>query len=100
MKKVPRASQQNDVPRGIKRTLIESVRSMLSDLKLLKRFWPNLQGLTPYEAWADEKPNVRGWVTLLTSVVNNPMTVKKVFYRDRNRERLKAKVKVPHDLWK
>ena len=56
------------------RTLVEMVRSMLSDAKLPQRFWAEalstavylsnrsptkaVQGMTPFEAWTKEKPAV------------------------------------------
>ena len=71
---VPKNPQQNGVAERLNRTLIESVRSMLSDLKLPKRLWAEalstatylhnrsptnaVQKMTPYEAWMGMKPNV------------------------------------------
>ena len=71
---VPKNPQQNGVAERLNRTLIESVKSMLSDLKLPKRFWAEalptatylhnrsptnaVQKMTPYEAWMGMKPNV------------------------------------------
>ena len=71
---MPKTPQQNGVAERINRTLVESVRSMLSDAKLPKKFWAKalstavylrnrspttaVQGKTPFEAWAKEKPDV------------------------------------------
>ena len=71
---VPKTPEQNGVSERMNRTLIEKVRSMLSDSKLPKKFWAEalsiatylhnrsptsaLQGLTPYEAWTGNRPNV------------------------------------------
>ena len=71
---VPKTPQQNGVAERMNRTLIDSVRAMLSDSKLPKRFWAEalstatylhnrsptnaVKGMTPYEAWTGVKPNV------------------------------------------
>ena len=71
---VPKTPQQNGVAERMNRTLVEAVRSMLSDAKLPKRFWAEalstavflrnrspttvVQGRTPFEAWTQEKPDV------------------------------------------
>ena len=57
------------------RTLVESLRSMLSDAKLPHKFWAEalvtavylrnrspmkpVTGMTPFEAWTGKKPNVK-----------------------------------------
>ena len=72
---IPKTPEQNGVAERMNRTLVESVRSMLSDAKLPKRFWAEdlstatyfrnrsptkaVIGMTPYEAWTVEKPNVK-----------------------------------------
>ena len=71
---VPRNPERNGVSERMNRTLIESVRAMLSDSKLPKKFWAealstaaylrnrsptkSVQGKTPYEALTGEKPRV------------------------------------------
>lgn len=61
------------------RTLVETVRAMLRDSKLPKRFWAEalststylrnrsptrgVQGMTPYEVWTGRKPNVSNFST-------------------------------------
>lgn len=71
---VPKTPQQNGVAERMNRTLVEAVRSMLSDAKLPKKFWAEalstavylrnrsptttVQGKTPFEAWTKEKPDV------------------------------------------
>ena len=71
---VPKTPQQNGVAERMNRTLVESIRSMLADLKLPKCFWAEVlstatylhnrcptnavEGKTPYEAWTGNKPNV------------------------------------------
>ena len=71
---VPKNPEQNGVSERMNRTLVESVRSMLADSKLPKKFWAEalstatyvrnrsptkaLKNGTPYEAWTGEKPNV------------------------------------------
>ena len=71
---VHKTPEQNGVSERMNKTLIEKVRSMLSDSKLSKRIWAEalstatylhnrsptnaIQGLTPYKAWTGENPNV------------------------------------------
>ena len=71
---IPRTPEQNGVAERMNRTLVEMVRSMLSDAKLPQRFWAEalstavylsnrsptkaVQGMTPFEAWTKEKPAV------------------------------------------
>ena len=71
---IPKTPQQNGVAERLNRTLVETVRSMLSDFKLPKRFWAEalstavylrnrsptraVQKMTPFEAWTKEKPDV------------------------------------------
>ena len=71
---VPKTPQQNGVAERMNRTLVEAVRSMLSDAKLSKKFWAEalstavylrnrspttaVHGKTPFEAWTKEKPDV------------------------------------------
>ena len=70
---VPKTPQQNGLAERMNRTLVEAVRSMLSDAKLPKRFLAEalstavylcnrsptvaVQGKTPFEAWTKEKPD-------------------------------------------
>ena len=69
---VPKTPEQNGVSERMNRTLIEMVRSMMSDARLPQRFWAEtlstavylrnrsptkaVVGLTPFEAWTGEKP--------------------------------------------
>ena len=69
---VPKTPEQNGVAERLNRTLVESVRSMLSDAKLPQKFWAEalstavylqnrsptkaVTGMTPFEAWSGEKP--------------------------------------------
>ena len=71
---VPKTPEQNGVAERMNRTLVEAVRSMLADAKLPHRFWAEalstavylrnrsptkvVKGMTPFEAWTGEKPNV------------------------------------------
>ena len=71
---VAKTPQQNGVAERMNRTLVETVRSMLSDSKLPKRFWAEalstavylrnrsptraVDGMTPFEAWNNVKPDV------------------------------------------
>jgi len=71
---VPKTPEQNGVSEKMNKTLVESVRSMLSDSRLPHRFWAealstavflrsrtptkSLHEITPFEAWTGEKPNV------------------------------------------
>ena len=71
---VPKTPEQNGVAERMNRTLLEVVRSMLSDSQLPKRFWAealatatyvrnrsptkSVAGMTPFEAWSGKKPNV------------------------------------------
>ena len=71
---VPKNPEQNGVSERMNRTLVESVRPILADSKLPKKFWGEalstatnvhnrsptkaLKNGTPYEAWTGEKPNV------------------------------------------
>ena len=66
---IPKTPQQNGVAECLNRTLVETVRSMLSDSKLPKRFWAEalstavylrnrsptraVQKMTPFEAWTN-----------------------------------------------
>ena len=72
---IPKTPQQNGVAERMNRTLEESVRSMLSESGLPKRFWAEalstatylrnlsptkaVKGVTPFEAWNETKPNVQ-----------------------------------------
>lgn len=72
---VPKNPEQNGAAERLNRTLLETVRSMLGDSGLPKRFWAEalstatylknrsptkaLEQLTPVEAWTGRKPNVR-----------------------------------------
>ena len=71
---VPKTPQQNSVAEWMNRTLVEVIRSILSDAKLPKMFWAEalstavylrnlnpttaVQGKIPFEAWTKEKPDV------------------------------------------
>ena len=71
---VPKTPQQNGVAERMNRTLVEAVRSMLSDAQLPKKFWAEalstavylrnrsptaaVQGKMPFEAWTKQKPDV------------------------------------------
>ena len=71
---VPRTPQQNGVAERLNRTLFEKVRSMLINQKVPHAFWVDalttsvylknrsptsyLDGLTPFEAWKGNKPDV------------------------------------------
>lgn len=71
---VPKAPEQNGVAERMNRTLVETMRSMLADSKMPHRFWAealstavylrnrsptkSVNGMTPFEAWTGEKPNV------------------------------------------
>ena len=71
---VPKTPQQNDVVERMNRTLVETIRSMLSDTKLPKQFWAEalstavylrnrsprraVLGKTPFESLTGEKPVV------------------------------------------
>lgn len=72
---IPKTPQQNGVAERLNRTLVEKVRSMLADAKLSHTFWAEalstavylcnrsptkaVEQMTPYEAWTDEKPDVK-----------------------------------------
>ena len=72
---VPKTPEQNGVAERFNRTLVETVRAMLSDSNLPKRFWAEalstatyirnrsptnaVQGKTPYEVLKGYKPNVK-----------------------------------------
>ena len=71
---IPKNPEQNGVAERMNRTLVETVRSMLSHAKLPHKFWGEalstaaylrnrsptkaVDGMTPYEAWTGEKPQV------------------------------------------
>ena len=71
---MPKTPQQNGVAERMNRTLVEAVRSMLSDAKLPRKFWAEalstavylrnhsptraIQGRKPFEAWTREKPHI------------------------------------------
>lgn len=71
---MPKTPQQNGVAERVNRTLIETVRSMLTDAKLPHEFWAEalstavylrnhsptkvLCEKTPFEAWTEKKPTV------------------------------------------
>ena len=66
---------QNKVPERMNWTLVKTVQAMLSDSKLLKRFWAEtlstatyirnqsptnaVHKMTPYEVWTGHKPKVK-----------------------------------------
>ena len=71
---IPKNPEQNGVAERMNRTLVETVRSMLSCANLPHKFWGEalstaaylrnrsptkvVKGMTPYEAWTGEKPKV------------------------------------------
>ena len=71
---IRKTPEQNGVAERMNRTLVEVVRSMLSESSLPKKFWAEalatatylrnrsptkaVEGMTPIEAWSGEKPNV------------------------------------------
>ena len=71
---IPKTPQQNGVSERMNRTLVETVRSMLSDSGLPHRFWAEalstaaylinrsptvtLKEMAPFEAWYGKKPSV------------------------------------------
>ena len=71
---LPKTPEQTGVAEWMNRILVETVRAMLSDSKLPKKFWAEalspaayvrnrspitaVEGMTPYEAWKGYKPNV------------------------------------------
>ncbi len=71
---IPHTPQQNGIAERLNRTLIEGVRTMLTDSKLPRKFWAetlstcvylrnrsptkSVGRMTPYEAWNETKPNV------------------------------------------
>ena len=71
---VPKTPEQNGVAERMNRTLVETVRAMLSDSKLSKKFWAEalstasyvrnrspttaVIAMTPYEVWKGYTPNV------------------------------------------
>ena len=71
---IPKNPEQNGVAERMNRTLVETVRSMLSHANLPHRFWAEalstaaylrnrsptkaVNGMTPYEAWSGQKPRV------------------------------------------
>ena len=71
---VPKTPEQNGVAERMNRTLIETVRSMLTDAKLTHKFWAEalstavylrnrsptkaVEEKIPYEAWTGKKPTV------------------------------------------
>jgi len=71
---VPKTPQQNGVAESMNRKLVESVRSMLADSELPRRFWAeaiatavylrnrsptnSVRNKTPNEVWTEKKPNV------------------------------------------
>ena len=71
---VPKTPEQNGVAERMNRTLVESVRSMLSDANLPQKFWAEavstavylrnrsptkaVDDMTPFEAWMKKRPSV------------------------------------------
>ena len=71
---VSKTPKQNGVAERMNRTLVETVRAILSDTKFAKKFWVEalstaayvhnrspttaVEGMIPYEAWNGCKPNV------------------------------------------
>ena len=72
---VPKTPEQNGVAERLNRTLIETVRAMLSSSRLPRKFWAEalstavylknrsytkaVLDMTPHEAWSGSKPNVK-----------------------------------------
>ena len=72
---VPKTPEQNEVAERLNRTLIETVRAMLSSSRLPHKFWAEalstavylknrsytkaVLDMTPHEAWSGSKPNVK-----------------------------------------
>ena len=72
---MPKTPEQNGAAERMNRTLVESLRSMLADAKLPRKFWAEtlstavylrnrspttaVEGKTPFEAWTGQKPNVK-----------------------------------------
>ena len=72
---VPKTPEQNGVAERLNRTLIETVRAMLSSSRLPHKFWAEalstavylknrsytkaVLDMTPHEAWSGSKPNVK-----------------------------------------
>lgn len=72
---VPKNPEQNGTAERMNRTLVETVRSMLADAQLPKRFWAealetatylrnrspakSLDQMTPFEAWTGRRPDIR-----------------------------------------
>ena len=72
---VPKTPEQNGTAERFNRTLMETVRAMLSDSRLPKTFWAEalataaylrnrsptkaLASMTPYETWTGERPQVQ-----------------------------------------
>ena len=70
---VPKITEQDGVAERMNWTLVETVRAMLSDSKLPKKFWAEIlstasyvqnrsptnavKAMTPYEVWKGYKPN-------------------------------------------
>ena len=72
---IPKTPEQNGVSERMNRTLVETLRSLLSDSRLPHKFWAeplsttaylinrsptkSLSNQTPFEAWYGKKPNVK-----------------------------------------
>ena len=65
---VPKTPGQNGVAERLNRTLVETVRAMLSSSRLPHTFWAEAlstavylknRDMTPHEAWSGSKPNVK-----------------------------------------
>ena len=72
---VPKTSEQNGVTERLNRALVETVRWMFIDFKLLHKVWAEalatashtrnhsppktVDGMTPHEAWINMKPTVK-----------------------------------------
>ena len=77
---IPKTPEQNGIAERMNRTLVETVRSMLTDAELSPMFWAEalstavylrnritskaLKDITPHEAWTGKKPNVEHLRTL------------------------------------
>ena len=75
---VPKNPEQNGVAETLNRTLVKSVRSMLSDAQLPHKFWAEalsavvflrnrsststVPGMTPFQAWSGKKPSVNNLI--------------------------------------
>ena len=91
---IPKTPEQNGVSERMNRTLVETVRSMLADSRLPRRFWAKalstaaslinrsptktLDGKTPFQALNGKKPNVNHlWVFGCSAYIHVPKDERK-----------------------